>query len=30
VEDTVKKHLKSVYTKLGVRRRAMVMLQATA
>ena len=30
VEDTVKKHLKSVYAKLGVRRRAMVMLQASA
>lgn len=30
VEDTVKKHLKSVYAKLGVRRRAMVILQAAA
>ncbi|MBF6022603.1 LuxR C-terminal-related transcriptional regulator [Lysobacter niastensis] len=30
MEDTVKKHLKSVFAKLGVRRRAMVILQATA
>jgi len=30
VEDTVKKHLKSVYAKLGVRRRAMVILRSTA
>jgi DNA-binding NarL/FixJ family response regulator len=30
VEDTVKKHLKSVYAKLGVRRRAMVILRPTA
>lgn len=28
MEDTVKKHLKSVFAKLGVRRRALVMLQA--
>lgn len=30
MEDTVKKHLKSVFAKLGVRRRAMVILQASA
>ncbi|QNP41950.1 response regulator transcription factor [Lysobacter solisilvae (ex Woo and Kim 2020)] len=29
MEDTVKKHLKSVFAKLGVRRRALVMLQAS-
>lgn len=30
MEDTVKKHLRSVFTKLGVRRRALVVLQASA
>lgn len=30
MEDTVKKHLKSVFAKLGVRRRALVILQAPA
>lgn len=29
MEDTVKKHLKSVFAKLGVRRRALVILQAS-
>lgn len=30
MEDTVKKHVKSVFAKLGVHRRALVMLQASA
>lgn len=30
MEDTVKKHLKNVFAKLGVRRRALVILQASA
>lgn len=30
MEDTVKKHLKSIFAKLGVRRRALVILQASA
>ena len=30
VEDTVKKHLKSIFAKLGVHRRALVVLQASA
>ncbi|MBW3551150.1 MAG: response regulator transcription factor [Proteobacteria bacterium] len=30
MEDTVKKHLKSVFAKLGVHRRALVILQAAA
>lgn len=30
MEDTVKKHLKSVFAKLGVHRRALVVLQASA